>query len=347
MVLFFATIVAGSDSSCLAQAKPIKLLFASFTGERAFMSDGIKAFAKDLEEKSGGRIKAEFSWSQALGKIPEYYDLTVKGACDVGFFNPVQCAKDVFLMASISTLPFTFPTAEMHTRALLELRKKGLIDKELDDEKIKLLFIAGDAGSVLLTYKKPVRKLSDAKGLKLHIVPGLQAALAEAMEAVPVDMAGAEVYMALQTGTIDGHFKGYSPLPNFKWCEVTKYVTEPKLGSVFFAVAMNRKSYERLPKDIQRIVDEMAQDPKYGFISAKQMDDLTEVGRQCLIKHGVEFLEWEASSLEELGRRLRPVWDKWIADREAKGLRAKEALKIMYGEFQKMGVKVPAVGYRP
>uniref|UniRef100_A0A7C2K1Q6 TRAP transporter substrate-binding protein n=1 Tax=candidate division WOR-3 bacterium TaxID=2052148 RepID=A0A7C2K1Q6_UNCW3 len=346
-VILIPLFVCGAYLSCFAQTKPIKLLFASFTGERAFMSDGIKAFAKDLEERSGGRIKVEFSWNQALGKIPEYYDLTVKGVCDVGFFNPVQCAKDVFLMASISTLPFVFPTAEIHTKALLELKKKGLLDKALDDDKIKLLFIAGDAGSALLTYKKPVRKLSDAKGLKLHIVPGLQVALAEAMEAVPVDMAGAEVYMALQTGTIDGHFKGYSPLPNFKWCEVTKYVTEPKLGSVFFAVAMNRKSYERLPKDIQKLVDEMAQDPKYSYISAKQMDDLTEAGRQCLKKHGVEFLEWESDSLEELGRRLKPVWEKWIADREVKGLPAKEALRVMYTELQKGGVKVPAVGYRP
>lgn len=344
-VILCSFLTIGSTS--FGQTKPVKLLFASFTGERAFMSDGIKAFAKDLEERSGGRIQAEFSWSQALGKIPEYYDLTVKGVCDVGFFNPVQCAKDVFLMASISTLPFTFPTAEIHTKALLVLRKQGLLDRALDDEKVKLLFIAGDAGSALLTYKKPVRTLADAKGLKFHIVPGMQMQLAEAMEAVPVDMAGAEVYMALQTGTIDGHFKGYSPLPNFKWCEVTKYVTEPKLGSVFFAVAMNRKSYERLPKDIQKIIDEMANDPKYSVIAAKQMDDLTEVGRQCLIKHGVQFLEWERSSLEELGKRIRPVWEKWISEREAKGLPAKKALTLFYNEFEKMGVKIPAVGYRP
>ncbi len=53
-------------------AAPTKLLFASFTSDKSFMSDGIKAFAKDLEEKSQGRIKAEFSWGSALGKIPEY-----------------------------------------------------------------------------------------------------------------------------------------------------------------------------------------------------------------------------------------------------------------------------------
>ncbi len=29
-------------------------------------------------KKSQGRIKAEFSWGSALGKIPEYYDLTVR-----------------------------------------------------------------------------------------------------------------------------------------------------------------------------------------------------------------------------------------------------------------------------
>jgi TRAP-type C4-dicarboxylate transport system substrate-binding protein len=330
-----------------ASAAPTKLLFASFTSDKSFMSDGIKAFAKDLEEKSQGRVKAEFSWGSALGKIPEYYDLTVRGVCDVGFANPVQCAKDIFQMDSISTLPFTVPTAMIHTKAIWELYKKGYLDKAMDDEKVKTLFIAGDAGSGFLTYKKPVRILADAKGLKLHCVPGMQMALAEAMGAVPVDMAGAEVYMALQTGTIDGHFKGYSPLPNFKWCEVAKYVTEPKLGAVFFAVFINRNTYNKLPKDIQAIIDEMAQDPKYGLIAAKQMDDLTEAGKQCLLKRGVQFLEWEPSALEELGKGLVPLWNKWIADREAKGLPARKALDQFYALQEKMGVKIPAVGYKP
>ncbi len=265
----------------------------------------------------------------------------------MGFANPVQCAKDIFQMASISTLPFTFPTATIHTKAIQELYRKGYLDKAMDDDKVKTLFIAGDAGSGFLTYKKPVRTVADAKGLKLHCVPGMQMALAEAMGAVPVDMAGAEVYMALQTGTIDGYFKGYSPLPNFKWCEVAKYVTEPKLGAVFFAVFINRNTYNKLPKDIQAIIDEMAKDPKYGLIAAKQMDDLTEAGRQCLLKHGVQFLEWESSALEELGKGLAPLWNKWIADREAKGLPAKKALDEFYNLQVSMGVKIPAVGYKP
>jgi TRAP-type C4-dicarboxylate transport system substrate-binding protein len=330
-----------------ASAAPTKLLFASFTSDKSFMSDGIKAFAKDLEEKSQGRIKAEFSWGSALGKIPEYYDLTVRGVCDVGFANPVQCAKDIFQMDSISTLPFTFPTATIHTKAIWELYKKGYLDKAMDDEKVKTLFIAGDKGSILLTSKKPVRTLADAKGLKLHCVPGMHMTLAEVMGAVPVDMAGAEVYMALQTGTIDGHFKGYAPLPNFKWCEVTKYVTEPQMGSVFFAVFINRNTYNKLPKDIQGIIDEMAQDPKYGLIAAKQMDDLSEAGKQCLLKHGVQFLEWEPSALEELGKGLLPLWSKWIADREAKGLPARKTLDEFYTLQTNMGVKIPAIGYKP
>ena len=331
----------------LASAAPIKLLFASFTSDKSFMSDGIKAFAKDLEEKSQGRIKAEFSWACALGKIPEYYDLTARGVCDIGFANPVQCAKDLFPMEEISTLPFKFPSSVIHTKALWELYKKGYLDKTMDDSKVKTLFLAGSTGSGFLTYKKPVRNLADTKGLKLHCIPGQEVTVAEAMGAVPVDMAGAEVYMALQTGTIDGHRKGYSPLPNFKWCEVAKYVTEPPLSSVFFAVFINRNTYNKLPKDIQAIIDEMAQDTKYGLIAAKQMDDLAEAGRQCLLKHGVQFLEWEPAALEELGERLSPVWNKWVADREAKGLPARKALDLFYTLQEGMGIKAPAIGYKP
>lgn len=328
-------------------AKTTKLLFASFTAGDSFMSDGMKAFAADLEKKSNGSVTVEFSWGSALGKIPEYYDLTARGVCDVGLANPVQCAKELFPMAEISTLPFNFPSATLHTKALWTLYKKGYLDKTMDDKKVKTLFIAGDAGSGLLTYKKRVTTLADVRGLKLHCVPGRQVAIAEAMDAVPVSMAGAEVYMALQTGTIDGHTKGYSPLPRFKWCEVAKYVTEPKLGSVFFAVFMNRKKYDKLPKDIQAIIDEMAEDNQYGLIAAKQMDDLTESGKTCLLKHEVQMLQWEPAALEELGKRFGPIWNTWIAEREAKGLPAKDALDLFYSLQVEMGIENPAVGYAP
>jgi TRAP-type C4-dicarboxylate transport system substrate-binding protein len=311
------------------------------------MSDGLKAFAADLEKKSEGRVTAEFSWGSALGKIPEYYDLTARGVCDVGLANPVQCAKELFPMAEISTLPFNFPSATLHTKALWTLYKEGYLDKTMDDEKVKTLFIAGDAGSGLLMYKKQVTTLSDIQGLKLHCVPGRQVAIAEAMDAVPVSMAGAEVYMALQTGTIDGHTKGYSPLPRFKWCEVAKYVTEPKLGSVFFAVFMNRKKYDKLPEDIQTIIDEMASDNKYGLIAAKQMDELTDKGKSCLLKHGAKIVNWEPAAMDELGKRFGPIWEKWIAEREAKGLPAREALDKFYSLQVEMGIENSAVGYVP
>lgn len=330
-----------------AGAKEYKLLFASFTGEKSFMSDGIKAFAKDLEERSGGRVKVEFSWASALGKIPEYYDLTVNGICDVGFFNPVQCAKDIFLLSSVSTLPFIFPNSKVHTEALLRLRQAGLLDRQLDDEKVKLLFISGSVASALLTYTKPVTKIEDVAGMKLHAVPGMEEEYVKAMGAIPVNLAGAEVYMALQTGIIQGHIKGFVPLPNFKWCEVAKFVTLPKWGSVFFAVAMNRRSYERLPKDIRQIIDEMAKDPKYGRICAEQMDGLDRLGEDCLKAHNVKFVQWEPKALDELGQRLRPVWERWIAEREAKGLKAKETLRIVYSTLKEAGVKRPALGWSP
>lgn len=328
----------------VGHSKEIKLLFASFTSEKAFMSAGLKAFAKDLEERTDGQVKVEFSWGGALGKIPEYYDLTVRGVTDVGLFNPVQCAKEIFLMASLSTLPWNFPNSKTHTRVLLELYKRGFLDKQLNDEKIKTLFIAGDMSSALLMYKKPVQTINDIKGAKLHCVPGMQQEIATALGAVPVDMAGAEVYMALKTGMIDGHFKGYSALPNFKWCEVTKYITTPYLGSVFFAVAINRNTYNRLPESIRKVIDEMAKDEKYSIICAEQMDEINKNAEKCLREHGVQFLRWQ--DLDELNRALAPVWEKWVAEREAKGLPAKKAIEEAYAIMKDLGVDVPALGFR-
>ena len=82
-------------------------------------------------------------------------------------------------MAEISTLPFNFPSATQHTKALWTLYMEGYLDKTMDDNKVKTLFIAGDAGSGLLMYKKKVTSLSDIKGMKLHCVPGRQVDIAD------------------------------------------------------------------------------------------------------------------------------------------------------------------------
>ena len=340
-------LLAGVVSTPALSQQPIKLLFASISSETGFLSDGVKAFAKDLESKTNGRVKVELSWSEGLGKMTEYYDLTVRGMCDAGAFNPVQSAKGQFPLAEISTLSFNLPTAEIATKAFFEVYRNGHMDKGLDQD-VKPLFFVVDAGNPIFTVKKPVTTLAEFKGMKMKMSGGESGPRLTASGATPVFLAGGETYLALQKGIVDGQSVGYAPLRQFKWCEVQSYVTEPNImGSVTLGLFMNRNAYNKLPKDVQKVIDEMAQNNAYGLIAAKQFDAMGAAGKECFLKRGGKVVQWEQAALNEMQTRLAPQWAKWIADREAKKLPVRKTIEEFYMALKKLGVENPAIGYAP
>jgi TRAP-type C4-dicarboxylate transport system substrate-binding protein len=324
----------------------IKLIFATYSAEKGFVSAGLRAFGAALEQKTNGQVTVEYSYSQALGTIPEYYDVLVRGIADVVHYSPYQ-TTGLFPLSEVGTLPFVVPTAEIASKAFNQVYRAGLLDKKFY-EGTKTLFVCGDQGSNLRTVNKPVTTLADIKGVKIMIPGGMiTSSRVSAMGAVPVVVTGPDVYPALQKGTVEGQLTGWCPMPQFKWCEVNHYATEPLIGGSPWAIGMNLDSYNKLPKNIQKIIDEMAQSDEYMLAAAQDLDRLNQVARDCFISKGGKITQWEPSALEELGAKTAPVWQKWITDNEAKGLQATKLVDAYYSALEQLGVKNPAIGYTP
>jgi TRAP-type transport system periplasmic protein len=326
--------------------QPVKLIFATYSAEKGFVSAGLRAFGDDLVKKTNGQVTVEYSYAQALGKIPEYYDVLVRGTADVVHYSPYQ-TTGMFPLSEVGTLPFVVPTAEIASKAFAEVYKKKLLDKRFY-EGTKTLFVCGDQGSNFRTSNKPVKTLDDAKGLKIMIPGGeITSSRVTAMGAVPVTVTGPDVYIALQKGTVEGQLTGWAPMPQFKWCEVNHFATEPLIGGSPWAVGMNLDSFNKLPKNVQKIIDEMSASDEYMIATAKDLDIMGKTGRDCFISKGGKIVEWEPAALKQLGENTKPVWDKWISSNEAKGLQATKLVDEYYNALQKLGVKEPAIGYAP
>lgn len=323
-----------------------KLLFATYSAEKGFGSDGLRAFGQALEEKTGGRVKVEYSYAQALGTIPQYYDLLVNGTADVVFYSPYQ-TTGMFPLSEVGTLPFVVPTAEVGSKALDIIYRAGLLDEKMYTDT-KTLFVTNDRGSNFRNSIKPVTTLADCAKMKI-MVPGgeINSLRASAMGVVPVVITGTDVYPALQKGTIDGQITGWAPMKQFKWCEVNHYATEPLIGGSPWVVGMNWETYNNLPTDIQQIIDEMSKSDEYMLAAAAGTDALNEASRECFLSSGGQIDEWTPEALEEMGKNMASVWDKWISDNEAKGLAARKLVDGYYHALQDLGVSSPAIGYTP
>jgi len=308
-----------------------------------FATAGIVAFAGDLEKATDGRVTVEITPGVAP---PKAYDDLMADMYDAVFFNPVQCAPIEFPMAGISTLPWTFPSAVIHTEAIWELWEAGYLDDVLYED-MKVVFLAGDRAGGLLMSETKVTEPADLVGKVLHTVVGMQDDLYKVLGAsTDTSVSAGEVSGALADGTLDGNVKGYAPLEGFGWCEHARYVTEPLMGSVFFVFAFNPDAWDRIPEHDQAIIEDLIEGNHYGWIAGDFMEELCASGEACLVDKGATFVEWDIPAVEAAINDAG-IWTGWIDEREAAGLPVIDALETVYEFLEGEGVAPPAIGWEP
>jgi len=326
-----------------AQNKPIKLLFAAFDPEPAQWGQAMKDWAKDLEERTKGRVKVDISWASALGRPHDYYDFVKKGICDVAQVVPAF-VPGMFPMSDVISLPFIVPTAEIGGKALMEFAKKGYLDKEFED--VKVLFLYTGIGDTVFTTSKPVKTLADVEGLKIIGAAPPICNRIKIMGSVPISMGSPmDLYPLLQKKTADGLVLNYPIIIAFKLQEVLKYSIEPGMGTGLSALMMNKKYYQKLPSDIQAILNEMAE--KHAFNFAAAFDKRSDFAKDLFVKAGGQFTQWSPQDMAKMGDQFELIWKSWIEENEKKGLPARQALNDFYHILEDLGVENPAVGYRP
>lgn len=129
------------------------------------------------------------------------------------------------------------------------------IDKELN---VQVLSVAYN-GTRQTTSNRAINSIEDMKGLKLR-VPNAATNLAYAkyVGAAPTPMAFSEVYLALQTNSVDGQ---ENPLPTIqaqKFYEVQKYLalTNHILNDQLYLISND--TLADLPEDLQKVVKDAA-----------------------------------------------------------------------------------------
>lgn len=323
-----------------------ELLIATFEArETGYMTDGIIQFAEDLEDRSDGRVETEISFGGEMGEIPEHYDLVHQGVVDMAF-APTFMVPGVFPLADITTLPWRFESSQHSTEVMQRMYQQGYLD-EAYDEGVKPIFVSAAESDELYHINKPVHRPEDIEGERIIARSWGNIQSVERMGASSAMFAGPEVYEALDRGTVEGQIVGRAAAPTWGWCEVMEYQTPKFQGTAKWAFFINENTYNDLPEDIQEIIDDMASDNTYGDIGARNLDQMAEEAQECLDEHGVEKVDWEQETWDELDELFAPIWEEWIQEREEMGLPAEEAVDAMYEIMQETGAEDPAIGYTP
>jgi TRAP-type C4-dicarboxylate transport system substrate-binding protein len=216
-----------------------------------------KNFAAAVEKDSGGRIKGEVYPASQLGPIPRQIEGTQFGAIQVAVIPPeffVGVDERFEVMATpglVSSLAHGQKLAA--DPAVLKLMLALGADKGLHGAG---MFMAEPSDVI---SKTAIRHLADFKGKKLRtFASAFQNESFSRLGATPVAMTLGDVLPALQQGTIDGAVAGMGPFTKFHFIDAAKYITMTNQPAIFLIVEINKKWYEALPADLQKIVDQDA-----------------------------------------------------------------------------------------
>jgi TRAP-type C4-dicarboxylate transport system substrate-binding protein len=289
----------------------------------------------ELKKRSKGRISYTMFAGSALGKGPEHYDIVANGLSDLGYFTATW-TPGRFPLTDVLSLAAWVDGKDIATEIGNAMYKR-ILSPEFPG--VKMMELNGCIQSFLWT-KRPVRTLEDTKGLKVRSPGGHQTHYIKAIGAEPVFMPLGDVYLAMETGTVDGIVTCPPQFLGFKLDEVAKYGVVATFGCVSEGVIMYRESWKKIPDDLKPAVEEVCHNP------FKTTGGLTRDVYKVLIKEiadkNVELYALPQKEAERWYERFREVTRKWVADLEAKGLKAREVVKMYNEECEKRGVKVVA-----
>ncbi len=341
-IILTGVISLGSSGTAYSQ-KTTVLQFESWLPTNIAMYPSIQAFYKGLENATGGAVKVQLNMGGSMGKAGDTYHRTLQGVNDIGHFNP-GFNTGVFPMWEIFEYPVHCPSTEQLARFQIAMYDKGYFDKEFGQVKIVGLY---NVGAYILYSNQKITTINDLNRLKIRTPSQGWVATCKAIGAVPVTLPTGEMYLALQKGIVDAVANIWDAVRVFKLKEVSRYVNELYLMTTTHVYAMNKKTWEALPKAGKDYINANWKD--FSLKCARSSEVLIPEFKKEFLSAGSnkEIAGFAPGELEKLDKLLKPVWDKWIADREAKGLPAKRALADLYKIMTDEGQVNPIVGYAP
>ncbi|MDO8771434.1 MAG: TRAP transporter substrate-binding protein [Burkholderiaceae bacterium] len=274
---------------------------------------GADYFKKLAEERTKGRVKVEVYPNSQLYKDKEEMEALSLGtvqmlAPSLAKFGPLGVKEfEVF------DLPFLFDSQAEYDKVTQGAIGKQLFQK-LESKGVKGLAY-WDNGFQIMSANKPLRKVTDLKGLKMRIQSSkVLDAQMRAYGALPQVMAFSELYPALRSGLVDGCEGVPSNFYTQKIFEVQKHITLSNHGHLSYALITNKKFWNGLPPDIRAILEDAVADATVytNKIAQKDNDDalakIKATGKTSIYPLSrTERLAWKKAALpvhKEMEERL-------------------------------------------
>ena len=235
--------------------EPILIRFSHVVAEDTPKGKAAERFREIAERRSGGRVRVEVHPNSRLYRDKEELEALQLGVVQMLAPSLAKFGQLGIREFEVFDLPYIFPD-----RAALRRVTEGPIGaqllRKLEDKGI-LGLAYWDNGFKIMSADRPLRMPEDFRGLAMRIQPSrvLEAQM-RALGAAPQVMAFSDVWQALRAGIVDGTENPPSNMFTQRMHEVQSHATISEHGYLGYAVIVNRKFWEGLPRDIRTVLEE-------------------------------------------------------------------------------------------
>ncbi len=304
-----------------SSAQTIELTYANFFPPFHIQSKLAEDWCREVEERTGGRVKINYYPGGTLTKAPQTYDSVEQGIADIGM-SVLAYSRGRFPVLGAVDLPMGYPSGAAATAIANQVLEK-FSPEEFDTTRIMYLHAHGPG--LIHTRDKQINSLEDLQGLKIRST-GMSAVLVKALGGTPVSMGMPDAYPSLQKGVVDGCAHPMESNKGWKLAEVLDYVvdeTSVAYTTTFF-VTMNKARWESLPPEIQQTINEINREWSVRHGEAWDSSDLE--GRELFIEKERTILTLTPEESLRWQEAVKPAIEQYGADLDQKGLNGKEII---------------------
>jgi tripartite ATP-independent transporter DctP family solute receptor len=230
-----------------------------------------EAFAKAANQKLGGKYKVVVYGSSQLGGDKEMLQKVKLGTLDFCLPSTVMSSEvDLF---GLFEMPYLVKNRDHMHRIEKEVFWPSLAPAA-EKKGYKIIAVWENGFRHITNNVRPIKTPEDLKGIKLRTPAGKwRVKMFQAYGANPSPMKFSEVFVALQTGVMDGQENPLTQIYSAKFQEVQKYLSLS--GHVYTPsyVVASPKKFAKLPADVQKILEDTAKEnQKFVYATAEQQD---------------------------------------------------------------------------
>lgn len=291
------------------EPEPLELQLGHVGGPGSLFEASANEFVARANEKLAGKATINVFGASQLGGDKEMLQKVKLGTLTFALPSTVMSSEaDLF---GIFEMPYLVKDRE-HMKRIEEAIFWPSLARAAEAKGLKVLAVWENGYRNITNNKKAINKPSDLKGIKLRTPKGKwRVKMFETYGANPSPMALSEVFVALQTGVMDGQENPLVQIYSQKFQEVQKHLSMS--GHVYTPAYLitSQKQWDAIPEDIRQVLEETAKETQsFVYETAAKMDEEL-LGK--IKEAGVEVNDVDKAAFVEASKDIYAAFGQEVA----------------------------------